>query len=684
MSSADGTEQVVKERLRAVCQALLGADAAPVFLMQIGRVLIHIAPWETCEAITAPAQVVAVFRHKGLIPPALIKLGRARTAPQVEQVTSRVEDEAFAVCFAACAYPQRAFQMGQTELGLRVESFRLAYDAIAHDLQVVNAEQVVNRLVALKRLPATFARADIALLLSDLSGAESTGGQDAQQAAAERSAGAALHLASCCPELVGIMCARWRDEAQFMRYLRRFMPTSPSCLTREAQVNESWPRWSRVQARLTDMLAAESPACQDAALILEQMVWKEAARWTPTSVRAQSVSDFWELQWDKLTAGFPYYAFRSHFTFWWKQCLFNHHFSERKTVPPDEIEINAARRHEHGTIGEQPQIEFTPALLSVYRVGIRLIRATFYKRRPMKDAEPHVPTDHAAANEQLRRCLDAIWYQRLETQLGDELPPEAIKNITLRFTEIDADAINTYCHRLRMRVWAYALARLGERLSNEQIREWSPKGRGTEHPLKNEPAVLTIASLARMIPSDQTLLPAFTAHVFLHSQVEPQRPDPWSFKRYLRELWHWLREERFGESVSAGVEQGSRAHEALAAALHAAPFKEIRLELQSLQTEDELDGYLAGQDFEDAQEAALDFVRQLVGGTGLSMCSAEALRAWRQKWEREGQHWIVPVWYLTFVERLNPEQVIARLKVDEKEVELVMSLARAMRAAEDA
>jgi hypothetical protein len=683
MSSAGGTEHVVKERLRAVCQALLGADAASVFAMQIGRVLIHIAPWETCEAITAPAQVVDVFRQKGLIPPALIKLGRARTAPQVEQVTIRVEDEAFAICFAACAYPQRAFQMGQTELGLRFESFRAAYDAIAHDLPVVNAEQVVDRLVALNRFPATFARSDVAPLLSDLSGAESTGGEDAQQAAAERNAGAALHLASCYPELVSLMCANWRDEARFMRYLRRFMSTSPSCLAREAQVNENWPRWSRVRARLTNMLAAESPACHDAALILEQMVWKEAANWTPASVRAQSVSDFWELQWDTLTAGFPYYAFRSHFTSWWKQCLHNHRFSERKTVPPDEIEIDAEQRHKYETISEQPQIEFTPAQLSVFREGFRLIRATFFKRRPKRDTEPHVPKDHAAANEELRRCLDAIWYQRLETQLGDELPPEAINDIAVRFTEIDADAINTYCRRLRMRVLAYALARLGK-LSNVQIREWSPAGRGAEHPLEKESAVLTIAALARMIPFDQTLLPAFTAHVFLHPQVEPQRPDPWSFKRYLRELWRWLREERFGDSVSAGVEQGSRAHEALAAALYAAPFKEIRLELQNLQTEDELDGYLVGQDFEAAQEAALDLVRQLVGGTGLSMCSAEALRAWRQKLAQEGQHWIVPVWYLTFVERLKPAQVVERLKVDKQEVELVMGLARAMSAAEDA
>jgi len=344
--------------------------------------------------------------------------------------------------------------------------------------------------------------------------------------------------------------------------------------------------------------------------------------------------------------------------------------------------------------------------------------------------------DDAEANDRVRQAVRELWRYRLANQIGDDdLPPAKVQEIAARFPDLGDDAINDYSHRLRFRLWAYQLARL-DKLSNSQIRTAkrppAHAHRGaTMFPLYNEPGIQTIASLARTAPPRRTLLWAFTAHVFLHPKVEPQRPDPWTFKRYVRELWYWVTDAMFEDAVQQGAADGCCADRAAAAAMqqtplqelwqalrrctteaelerflqepmvtkllwelwrcateaelehawHQFPFRDLWHELRGCTTETELRRYQQeGRDFRREEEAAYAALQHLIGDVGLQTCSADSLGVWRKTIGRSGYHWIVPVWFLTVVEQLNEQQLLTRLQVDDHEEEAVVRLARAIAA----
>ncbi len=220
--------------------------------------------------------------------------------------------------------------------------------------------------------------------------------------------------------------------------------------------------------------------------------------------------------------------------------------------------------------------------------------------------------------------------------------------------------------------------------------------RGAEYPLANEPGVLTVTSLAKTVSWKGTLLWPFTAHVFLHPTVDPQHPDPWTFERYVRELWWWVTDETFDDAVQHGVDEGCRADNEAVVVMQQSPFDVLLDELRSLTTEenqgtsptaqdffsaqqavfDMLENSFAGRGFLFEQQAALDRLQQLIGVGGLQTCADESLRVWRRQ---VANHWVVPVWYLTIVERLDEDELVSRLQVDADEVADVVDLSRAMR-----
>lgn len=672
--------------LRTILETLLGPNPPETLLVQIERVLAWKPSEKQRQGLRSELDVVAAFREKGLIPPRLLNCIIQNARPDLlGSRAGRVSSaDRIAVCFAACAYPRRAFQMVDTILGLRVKAFLEVWPALMASVPAGSGASGAVPLGFLPRgrFPGSFSPHAIEGLLSDLSAVEAH--VHPMQERQRRRVGAVLYVSTCYPDLISRICESWRSEAGLVRYVQKWLSSTPSCMvredTREDRYSEGWPE--RVESGLAGLNPTEPHNHHKTAVILEQMTRNKVREWRRFGEVWDLARGFWETQWGNLISGFPYYAFSARFVYWWKQCLANYR-------PPGLGEIGLDE--EYGELEQRgPTSPVTPKShlvhlgadqLRLFRENYRFVRTTFFRRTDMMGGRAGEPVDPAAQNARLRQALDVLWYERLENKISADLPPELIRKIAARFPELGHDAINNYNFRLRLRVWACALARF-RNLRNWQILtaprppEYARLG-AKDQPFKDEPGILTIATLARIIPPGHTLLWAFTAHVFLHPKVEPQRADPWTFKRYLRELWRWVTEETFESAVRRGAEDGGRADQAALSALKEAPWESLLRDLRRQETAEALERYLSGREFQAECAAALRIVERLVGSGGLRACSEESLRTWRAPIV---PHWIVPVWYLTFVERLEGDALVERLRVDRHEVEAVLGLSKAMAA----
>jgi hypothetical protein len=195
--------------------------------------------------------------------------------------------------------------------------------------------------------------------------------------------------------------------------------------------------------------------------------------------------------------------------------------------------------------------------------------------------------------------------------------------------------------------------------------------------LARESGVDAIASLARLAAPRHTLLWALTARLFLHSSVEPQRPDPWSFERYLVELWHWVKDPNFDEALARGAAEGRRSDLLANAALRESPFRELVAALRSQNEEADVNAWVRSREFGDERRAARKLL-ETVAAPGLRAWSERSLRQWRGV---APNHWIVPVWYLLFIEQCDPADVPSRLQPDAHENAQISDLVRMMLAA---
>jgi hypothetical protein len=579
--------------------------------------------------------------------------------------------------------------MTDSEIALRVRFFNEQYRLIATDGR--QASVFRERFAAtIRGLSEAFSEHQPDELLSDMTAAHLVSGDDesARLEREERLNGAAFYLASCHADMIGRISERWRGEAEIVRYLTRNITTAPSLVTGEDRRNQTYPEWSRVRKVLAELFPCEDARLHDQAIILEQIARNKAAEYLPPYLVTDSVSEFWEAQWERLTSGFPYFAFRSRFVYWWKQCVSNHRWWEHGKKQYEAVDcVLWSETRPSQPDGEPEPPEMSVEQLRWFREGYRLVRTTFFRRPDIAESDKtesdaDMPADYAYENERLRRALDELWYRRLEIEMGEDLPQAAVRQIVARFPFLGEKTLNTYGHRIRLRISAYTLARL-RRFTNAQIRSArrasKRKGAGGCAPLSDEPGVLTVASLARMVPPDHTLLLAFTAHVFLHPIVEPQRPDPWHFKRYAHELWWWIREETFSQAVEHGAHSGSRAHRAAQESLRESAFGQVIEETASMKAERELEYYLSERELASEQREALALVGKLLGDdeTCEEVCAAfeKSVRGWLR---RSPQHWIVPVWYLKHIEQSSRGDVVSRLALDRVEVEPVANLFNAM------
>ncbi len=648
--------------LADICRSLVGPDCGAAYPAQIERVLLRILGAEEAAEFGGPADVVAAFKSARLTPGSLVGVCANLPALGGQGAPRGV---ALAVCFAACFYPRRAYTLEPEELAAHVAAFWGVYQALAGPAPAAPA--AVHVLGGMARRVAPLPPGVAGGLVSDLSAADHAGATEKPL----RQLGAALYLTCCPTESLGQTFSCWQQEAPFLRYFRTNMAEPPSELAYRVWTGDRTPNWSSVRAELGRLLEHEPAEFHARVVILERAVWNEALRWVGLSLALERVGELWREKWDHVMSGFPYYAFLSRFVHWWKQCLAHFRFS------PEFATEDAAGCA--GTLAATGSAQGLPAgLLRCLREGYRLIRSTFFARA---DAAARW-ANPALANEGVRAVLDDLWYRRLENQIGieEELPPQMVKTIEARFQEeFSAAAINNLSRRLRCRLWAYQLARL-EGWRNSEIRSARrPSGitrRGGDFPLAQETGLETIASLARLVRPGQTLLWVYTAHLFLHPLVEPQRPDPWDFKRWLRELWHWLSDPGFAAAVHHGAEQGNRADKIALEVMRRAPFRQLIEELVKTKQE-HVAAFLDARDLRSEEAAAGQLLEEWLGA-GLPPCDEALFRQWRRM---APPHWVVPAWYVIFIEQIDPASAPARLQVDAHEAETVVRLARAMRAA---
>jgi hypothetical protein len=652
--------------LGPVCDLLERAGVHPPFALQVALVLDHLLEGGI-DAITEVGEVVVRFRRAKLIPPVLIELCVQRTGEAPRGMLA-------ALCFAASLYPRRAYQLEKAELESRGGSFFAFFSAVE-----AGAPGGSHAPAAGFEFPP-FGADEVARYLSDLTGLkpDTLAGDEG----AERKAAASLYLRTCDRDLLARMYAQWREDGDFIRCLRLYFPSPPSFLARLDQSGER-PEWAQVSSRLAALLPDVDRAYHERAIILEKALWKEARRWTEAGLIFDAAQIFWERQWAKLSSGFPYYAFLCRFPHWWKQCLRRFHFSNLAQIHIEDEDLEAG-------LGDQAEHELERDSLRSLREGYRFIRTTFFARPESRQG----PADAWRRNEALRHVLDALWYLRLEDQLGDEdLSPLRVAEIQGRFEgEFTPALVNNLNHRLHRRLLAYRLARFNQ-WRNSQIRyarremllprragdsEKKEKRSGDnyplEYPLEKEPGVRTIASICRLTPPSGTLLWVYTAHVFLHSVVDAQHPDPWPLERYLTELWYWVADPLFDDAIEAGIQAGRRADVLGKRAMVRAPFRELIAAFRKIRNVNEIRSYLAGRDLSVYSESGRDLLREVLG-PGLGAWSEGALRAYRRL---APQHWLIPVWYVLFVEQCHPGNVPSRLLADNDEAESIVRLAESM------
>ncbi|MCI0744369.1 MAG: hypothetical protein L0Y58_03085 [Verrucomicrobia subdivision 3 bacterium] len=741
--SAEQSDQLLCDRIQQCCVNLLAPAGLGMLATQVRRVIFQITSEDERPSVLDPLDVARCFKRRQLIPPVLFeKLEELEAKLRVEAAQRSatpppsLADMAYAVAFAACLFPQRSLRTSEQpdddaeaespkpaissarerpecvldeELGRRVACF---WTVIAELRKLTGARaclwrQVAHVLDSVERLPAGLPPAELEDFLIDLCAAEqSLADQHAEPD--DRRAGAALYLATCDAGVVDWIVQTWRLDAELIRFLRRAgLSCPPSLVTGANAENDGYPDWNHVGSRLSEMFSSDARLDEarekdekviGAAIILEQTVWKRGRlyyadkhnppiSWVPADVLAEVVRSFWqELFLDKLNSGFPYFAFRSRFTRWWSQCAIFHSWPDLALSEDDDngvVIIDHSETKQFAT--------FLKEILFI-REGYRLLRLMFFRLTTGAKGDgqgetasvvdgPSVTTALeksdavASANDKLRRALDLVFHYYVLLEDADVVRPS--------FEEIGRPGgfkpseITNWRRRLRERLDVYVAARVKRKTNQVIAAELSDLADGWIH----------FACLVRILPHDQSLLWLLTARVFLYGFLPERHRDPCTFERFLRELWHWAHDDH----LLKAIDEGTPANVALSSRMRLVedtiykawlrpPLRRLWDDLKMLKTSDALESYLTGRCFAVERAAALDLLGQVIGAAAFARCNQQSFDAWCKIAGRR-KYWVIPVWYLTFVEKLAVPTVLQRLRIDpndKDELAAVTKLAHAM------
>lgn len=647
--------------------------------------------WRAGGRLAEFADARTAFRYGRLLPDVLYRAMKEAAANHPGAglpSTGRL-----AMAFAACAYPQRAFQMErQAELPRRAEALVRAYGLLAR--AGLPADAPAERLAGALGLDAQLGvgSEEVMPFLADLSGvdlatAAGTAGTAAATSAADRLRGAALHLATSHADMLGRMFGRWREDGGFVRYFRTYLPLPPSQIADDPARE---PDWDRLRAALARRLPGPA-RYHETAVVLERAARFAAGRGAAAGDVAGAC---WEKLWAKMTSGFVTFGFRSRFLTWWTAAAGNVVRAARDgpegrvfTGGPDifgeddppsaaaSTDVAARTARQTRDLADDPAGALDPQTLGDVRDLYRIVRATFFGPRsagPAGEGPGGAAAGVAAANEGRRRLVDALWAARVANPAGNQ---NLASGVAQRLAEQFAVEHQTVCNlsrQLRLRMRAAVLARAGRQSTADVLaaarREanvgdvrTADGGGNSGGGGRDEPGVATVVWLVRSVPRGRSMLWAFTAHLALHAAARPQQPDPWDWPRYVREWWHWVNTVGFDRQVRDGAGRGGRPDGLAVEAMDAPAGRpgswagDLYRRLLSAAGPDDLvrqgpngtGAALRNEPRDDIQS----LVRRLIGPAWVGRLeSPDATRVLRQWAAANGHHRLVPVLYARLAE----------------------------------
>lgn len=602
------------------------------------------------------------------------------------------ESKTARLCFAVCLYPQRAYLL-KDDLLPRLHAFAVFLEEYGRDH---NAAEALFRYVARTLPTGPWNVADLSVLLADISGQDGPEAKDR----------AALHLGTCHAALLQLMHGHWAEDRDFVCRFRSFFNRPPS----------EFPIPPDGRNGLRDRVIKDTgPAHWDRATQLEGYARSYTkTRWYPGQSSDTLFRSAWEdIGLTRLSGPFPHYTFRSRFDTWWVHQMGHYRLPHahrsfddiawrvpahqpagsdadaNDSVPepgaPDSwTGGDADDEHDtgaHGTLRDAvPEWEqligggLSIDELRVYREGYRLVRTTFFKR-------------DTGATDAVRRALDTLWAEYTERRLrGLDVPWGHLGPLLLATATREGmarDALESAFDRMRLRLWAYILGRT-RRLGLDEIlhipRPRGYKDSGGLYPLLEVSGVETVATLARTTHFDNTLLWAFLAHVLLRVRFALNSrflSDVWSYARLREEIQVWLDDPAFVPTLAHGASLGRPADKAAHALLETPP---LRVAFGPPRPADRRVKDLASpRAYRVEVRAWLQLARTLVGARHFTMSA----RAWRRYLgcdDAVAIHWIVPVWYLAVVEKLEVDAVIAQLLVPRETMPAVRNMTENVKA----
>jgi len=205
---------------------------------------------------------------------------------------------------------------------------------------------------------------------------------------------------------------------------------------------------------------------------------------------------------------------------------------------------------------------------------------------------------------------------------------------TIDGSGLPADTVQRFDKRLQ----AYYVGR-AERLSNRQVNALGQSFEEVVHRL--------CASLGRIIRPHRLFLPPVLAHGLIWPTVDPQHAESWDTPRCVSEVTAWLSDPvLFDRNATHAIDERIR-----------------RLRSLWLHKSGAINDHFANA------------VRDTVEDRGFAFIQRWPKDRWNWYRDRDHAHWIPPLWYLHFCERVtNDNDMLARLVVDRQDVNIVLQL----------
>jgi hypothetical protein len=582
----------------------------------------------------------------------------------------RIDDlSLLALCFAACVFPNRYSHMPRRRRIVRLTCFCQSFlRALAGD---DIAEYVLNEVI-----PGPH-RGPKEQFLDDLA-AVPWGRPPSPE---ERRNGVALYVSTLGSHDLERMWENWSDDADIVRFIKNELNTCPSnmCINAVTRKGDTYTLNSRAIIEDLRRRAQAYPGLNVVLILrLEHYLWRSIERakgFRSDSTKSQAAESMWEQLWDSLVSGFPYYDYRAHFQWWWRQASMKGevYLPDSQPAVLDNLQDDFQDNDSEGApppIGDDhPQI--TISLLRFAREGLFFVVSTFMALRPHEKG-PYKNVRGLVDQIRLRRFLTHLWCFHFAPRLVDVKHSETIDVIADKHS-VKVKTAHTYSRRMNQRYQAYTLARAGgwddasilRVLSLRDLSSDTDEQKGNKS--KERTRVRVVSNIARLVSPEQ---PFMIAHMPYRNLMPILQP------RYYDSLTH--------RTAATEARQHITTYGALTALERALPTlgprerTVVRVvsdsmaafveDMKVIRTEPELCRYV--REHRNTLQGLADYIRDSLrrelGRGALDMFEESRRPELRHAFSRE-PYLFVPLWYMVVLRDHGVGQICEALRIEEDE-----------------